>query len=243
MKKRIFYPLKNKRIFEEISDQIRNLIYMGLFKPGDKLPSERELANQFNVGRMVVREALRTLEQSGLIYIKYGSLGGAFIKNIDSEPLSKSFSDMIKIGNISLEELTEARLGIELMILEFVGLRLDDDDLNLIKENIEKTKKKLLDRKRPLEENLNFHLLVAKASKNKMFEIISRSIMDVTKSFLLTVRPDDNYIKRVAEYHMVIYEALKEKNFQVAKEKMKEHLLDINQKILDLKISEKKQEV
>ena len=67
--KSLFVPFKPKRAFEDISDQIRELIYSGVFKPGDKFPPERELAIQFKTGRMAVREALRMLEQSGFIYI------------------------------------------------------------------------------------------------------------------------------------------------------------------------------
>ncbi len=63
----LFVPFKTKRAFEEIADQIRELIYTGVFKPGHKLPPERELASQFNAGRMVVREALRTLEQADIV--------------------------------------------------------------------------------------------------------------------------------------------------------------------------------
>lgn len=77
----LFKPLKtDQKIFQQISDQIRGLILSGVLKPGNKLPSEKELSNQFNTGRMVVREALRTLEESGLIYVKRGSLGGHLLR-------------------------------------------------------------------------------------------------------------------------------------------------------------------
>src|SRR4030043_1090812 len=106
-RKPLFIPLESKRTFEEIADQIRELIYSGTLKPGDRLPSERELAAKFKTGRMVLREALRTLEQSGLIYIKHGSIGGAFIKEIDSSVIKGSISDMLRVGNITLQDLTE----------------------------------------------------------------------------------------------------------------------------------------
>ena len=188
----LFTPLDTKRAFEKISDQIRELIYSDVFKPGDKLPSERELAGQFKTGRMVVREALRTLEHSGLIYIKHGSLGGAFIKNADSKVLTRSISDMIKIGNVTLRELTEARLGIEMVILEFAIKRVNNDDLGLLKKNIDFSEEQILKGKRPLDEHLNFHLLLAKSSRNTLFETIIESIMTVTKSFLLSVKPTRN---------------------------------------------------
>ena len=139
----LFRPLNTKRAFDEISDQIRELIYSGVFKPGDKLPSERELGNQFKTGRMVVREALRTLEQAGLIYIKQGSSGGAFIRHADGKVITSSFSDMIKIGNVSLEELTEARLGIEKIVLELSINKITRDDLHLLENNIKDSEEQI----------------------------------------------------------------------------------------------------
>ena len=71
-----FEPRQTKRAFEHIVEQIRNRIYKGLLKPGDRLPSERELAEQFHTARLPVREAFRVLEESGLIHIKKGKMGG-----------------------------------------------------------------------------------------------------------------------------------------------------------------------
>jgi DNA-binding FadR family transcriptional regulator len=230
----LFRPLKTKRAFEEIADQIKQLIYSGFFKPGDKLPSERELASQFKSGRMVVREALRTLEQSGLIYIKQGSLGGAFIKNADAKVITRSISDMIRIGNVTLQELTETRLGIETVILESAIMRINNDDLALLAKNIDLSEEQILRGKRPLDLHLDFHLLLAKSSKNTLFVMIIESIMAATKSFLLTIKPDPKYLNRVLNYHKEIYKALKEKKLDIAKEKMKEHLLDANKKLSEL---------
>lgn len=73
IEKPIFEPFKNnKRAFEEVSSSIKSLIFKGILQPGDKLPSEGELANQFNVGRQTVREALRILELSGFIKVQKG---------------------------------------------------------------------------------------------------------------------------------------------------------------------------
>ncbi len=127
--------------------------------------SERELANQFKTGRMVVREALRTLEQCGLVYIKQGSFGGAFIKDTDSTVITRSISDMIKIGNVTLRDLTEVRLGIEKVMLEFVFQRINKEDLALLRRNLEDAEQQIQKGIRPLEEHLNFHVLLAKSTK------------------------------------------------------------------------------
>jgi len=235
----LFLPIKTKRAFEEISDQIRQLIYSGVFKPGEKLLSEREFANQFKTGRMVVREALRTLEQSGLIYIKHGSLGGAYVKAPDTTTIIKSISDMIKVGNVTLRELSEARLGIELVILEFAIKRINEDYINLLKKSIENSEKDLVKGKRATEEYLNFHRLLAKSTENSVFEVMIESITDVTKSFLLLLKPNMEYVHRVLNYHKEIYEAIRDKDLKTAKEKMEEHLLDVNRKLGSLVRSKK----
>jgi len=230
----LFTPFKTKRAFEEIADQIRELIYSGVFKPGDKLPSERELAGQFKAGRMVVREAFRTLEHSGLIYIKQGSYGGAFIKDADATVMTRSISDMVRIGNVTLQNLTEARLGIEMFVLELAMTRMTDDDLELLEKNIVGAGDKIRKGVRTLDENTAFHVLLAKASKNPLCETIIKSIMEVTKSFMSSLKPEMAYVNRVLDYHKEIFQSIREKNFQNAREKMEEHLLDINRKVLEL---------
>ena len=232
----LFEPLKSKRTFEQIADQMRQLIYSGTFKPGDRLMSERELANQFRTGRMVVREALRTLENSGLIRIKQGSSGGVFINDANTKVITRSISDMIKIGNVTLRELIETRLEIEMIILNFAIARINPEDLDLLKKNIEDSEQQILAGIRPLATNLNFHLLLAKASKNTLFEMIIESIMEVSKIFLQSVKPEKEYINKVLYYHKEIYKAIKEKNLIIAEEKMREHLLGDN--LLLLHVSE-----
>ena len=231
----LFKPLKtDQKIFQQISDQIRELILSGILKPGNKLPSEKELSYQFNTGRMVVREALRTLEQSGLICIKRGSLGGAFIKDPDTTVLTRSISDLINIGNVTLRELIDARLGIEKVTLEFAVRRMNDETLGLLKKNIEDSEQKFLKGERATEEHIYFHILLAKSTKNLLFEMMVESIMNVTKSFLLSLRPDINYIKNVLTYHRQIYAALQEKNLLMAEQLMEKHILDINKEFKNL---------
>jgi DNA-binding FadR family transcriptional regulator len=192
------------------------------------------LASQFKAGRMVVREALRTLEHSGFIYIKQGSFGGAFIKQMDYSVIKKSISDMTKMGSITMQHLTEARLKIENVVLEMAISRIHEDDLEQLRKNIEEAREQISKGIRPTRSNINFHLLLAKASKNPLFEIIVESIMEVMNSFLISMNPGKKYIKRILDHHKEIYEALRERNLKKAKEKMEEHLLDVNRKLYEL---------
>src|SRR4030042_1966014 len=167
----LFKPLKkDQKIFQQISDQIRELIFSGVLKPGDKLPPEKQLADQCNTGRMVVREALRILEQSGLIHIKQGSLGGAFVKDPDTTVIVRSISDLIKIGNVTLRELIEARLGIEKVILEFAMMRINKEDLTLLKNNV-----------------LTYHKRIYEALQEKNLhmaeQIMEKHLLDINRKF------------------------------------------------------------
>jgi DNA-binding FadR family transcriptional regulator len=222
-----FKPLKGKKIFEQISDQIRELIFSGTLKPGDKLPSEKELSNQFKTGRTVVREALRTLENAGLIYIKQGSEGGAFIKNIDPTVITRSFSDMIRLGSIPIQDLTEARLGIEKVVLEFALNRITKEDLDLLKMNIDQGEKLISEGVKVTDNHIEFHLLLAKMTKNRFFELILESIMKIVILFLQEYDRPKEYINGVMGSHKEIYKAIEERNMTLAKEKMEQHLLDV----------------
>ena len=224
----VFHPIQTKRIFEEISEQIKALIIDGSIKPGDKLPSERELAKHFNSGRMVVREALRVLEHAGFVYIKQGSEGGAFVKHLDTSVATKSISDLIKLKNVTLKNLTEARLSIEKEVVENVIDRITKADLKLLEKNIQATEKKVEKGIRSSKENLDFHLILARATKNPIFELMIQSVLDVTHYYILELQPDMKYVTGVLKYHQEIHEALKLKNKNVAKEKMIKHIMDVN---------------
>lgn len=227
--KNLFHSIKNKRTFEEISDQIRESIYLGALIPGAKLPSERELSNQFGTGRMVVREALRTLEQSGLIHIRHGSTGGAFIKDIDATAITRSISDMVKTGNVTVRDLTEVRLEIEKLILEFAIERITEEELNSLKNNIELTEHLESKGIRPTDKYFEFHLLLAKSSKNPLFEMIIESVMNVVTSFLKDLKINKKeYGRRVLYYHKEIYQAIQRKDISAAKERMEKHLFDVH---------------
>jgi DNA-binding FadR family transcriptional regulator len=238
-KKPLFASIKTRRAFEEVSEQIKELIFSGVFRPGDKLPSERELASQFGVARIVVREALRVLEHGGFIFIRQGSEGGAFVKEIGATVVMQSLSDMMRLGKIGFDHLTEARLGIEKMTLGLVVARADEVDLTLLKQNVEQSEKVLLTGKRATEANVSFHVLLAKASKNALLEMIQESISRIVYTLLLTLKTDVEYSARVVQYHRDIYGAVCDRNEVLAKKLMEEHIQDVTNKLSELSESGK----
>src|SRR5512140_1807302 len=103
----LFRAVHVGRASQEIVTQIKASIFDGRLTPGDRLPSEKELTEQFGVSRITVRDAMRVLESQGLIDIKVGSGGGAFVANPSSEAVTQVLTDMLGLQGITVRELVE----------------------------------------------------------------------------------------------------------------------------------------
>ena len=227
---RIFRPYINKRSFEEISDQIKALIFEGFFRPGQKLPSETEISRQFNVSRQTIREALRILELSGFITIQRGVKGGPVIQDTVDVRISNLFVDGFKFKRISLEELTTVRFDVERAMLHHVFKNIDNIDIENLKENILKARKKLDKNVIAFEENINFHKLLAKASKNYVYTIIVESIMAVVSDFRSRLEVVGIARSRlVTDYHEEILNAIITQEFDKAMKLFEEHLGEVRE--------------
>jgi DNA-binding FadR family transcriptional regulator len=109
----MFTAVSPNRMSEAIVDQIKTLIRTNRLRPGDRLPSERELCERMGVSRVTVREALRILEAGGLVEIRVGARGGAFVTTPSSERLGAGLADLITLAPVTAVEVTEARLVVE----------------------------------------------------------------------------------------------------------------------------------
>lgn len=218
-----FSPINSRRTFEEVSTEIKKLIIEGVFKSGDKLPSEMEIARQFNVGRQTVREALRLLELSGFLKVRKGAGGGSTVTNTILETLSKSFLDAAHMKNMSIAELTVARMGIEKAVISLAVNNATDEDITLIRENIDKASEKVEQGIQAFEENIDFHVLLARASHNSAYTIIVGSIMTVVADYFRV--PQMLAIsKKIVSEHKNILDAVMERNERRAVSLMTNHI-------------------
>ncbi len=243
----LFSPIKSKRTFEEVSSNIKRLIFDGVLKPGDRLPSEIELAHQFSVSRETVREALRILELSGFITVQKGGSGGPLIKDTIIHTISDLFLDAFRMEKISIEELTIARLEIEKMVLNHVMDNADASDIESLKQNLKAAQKRIEDNLMANEENIEFHNLLAKASKNHVFVIVIGSIAAVLRNLLSRLSPDmgttgdpagyDESILmsgNAVRYHEDILSAIIEKRRDDAIELLEQHLIEVSNRLKTL---------
>lgn len=245
--KAVFSPIKSPRTFEEVSNQIKKLIFDGVFKPGDKLPSEIEIAQQFNVGRQSIREALRILELSGFITIQKGGGGGAIIKDTISNTISELFLDAFQLEKITLEELTLARFEIEKIVLKYAIENADASDIEALEQNIQEAREKIKNNILAVDDNIRFHKLLAKASKNHLFVIVVEAVTTAIRHFMSGLGPDSESSdseqwynesmmnsKNTLAYHEDILNAVIEKKMDIAVDILEDHLLELKGRLQPL---------
>lgn len=230
IKRDLFRPITSKRTFEDISDQIKHLIYSRALRPKDRLPSERELAEQFNTGRLSVREALRMLEATGFIQVKPGMDGGIFVRELDEKGMTQSLSGLVNVGNITLREIEEARFAIESIILESGIKHFSKKQLAALESNIntcEQYCQDLIKDEHPKAwdyEIGKFHLLIAETSNNRLFIYFVASLLDLYVNHLIKDIPGAKEYARHLEQHREIFEAIKAKDLQRAKRALRRHV-------------------
>ncbi len=130
----MFQKARKNRIYQDIVDQIEEAILDQRLKTGDMLPPERDLIEKFEIGRGTLREALRVLEQKGLVEIRLGTNGGAFVKGLTTEKISESLALLIRFQKISLEHLAEFREGMEGNVVALAATRATRTDILELKE-------------------------------------------------------------------------------------------------------------
>ena len=127
------------RLFEEARAAIREQIASGALRAGDKLPSERELADRMNISRPAIREALRTLEMSGVLEFRRGMNGGAFVRRPGPNSIIEPLQDLASLHSATLAELTEVRIALLSCVITLVCERGTEEDLRRLEENVEQT--------------------------------------------------------------------------------------------------------
>jgi GntR family transcriptional repressor for pyruvate dehydrogenase complex len=223
----LFTPIESKRTFEEISSKVKALVFEGTLKPGDRLPSEQELAKQFGVGRQSVREALRLLELSGFVSIQKGYGGGPIVQDTISTRIRNLYLDAFRLEKISVAEFTSARMAIEKAILNEVIDKADKSDIKRIRVNLAKAQELIADKKLATDENFDFHALLARASKNKVFMILEKSINAIHKNLRSRSVVDFGTTHNAVKAHQKILDAIMKKDRVKALKLLERHILDV----------------
>jgi GntR family transcriptional regulator, transcriptional repressor for pyruvate dehydrogenase complex len=238
----MFEKLKDKRLFEKIVDQIKEAIVSGALKVGDKLPPEHELARILGVSRTAVREALRILELSGLVIIKKGNQGGCFIQEVASNyKMVDYLSDHWRIGNITLTHLTDARFWLESIIIDIVGQKATKRELDLLRKSIDTAERLYKEGKEfeKIQENLDFHLLLAKMTDNTILIDTLSGIFELLKYMLVKIKPSRSITNETFRCHAKIVDFLETGDIEGAKEANKAHIKELSARLMKKYAKEK----
>lgn len=219
-------PVKQKKIPDQIFEQIRDMIYRGEFKPGQKLMAERDMASFFKVGRPTVRAAIQKLIDQGLITSKRGV--GTFVMDERSRRQSRPFLQILKNDDFAVSEFQEVRMALEVKSAELAARRATDEDIRLIEKSLERLRKEKEDGHMHMSSDLSLHMNIAYASKNivqiqmmKSFYDIQYHVMDIAYTQLLSSMGMDEMI---FDQHRLIVEAIKNHNPSAASAAMETHI-------------------
>ena len=183
----MFKKTEPKRIFQDLVRQIESAILEGRLKAGDKLPSQRELVEMFQTSRGPLREALRVLEQKGLVDIKLGVSGGAIVKTPDTSPVTRSLDLLIRHREISLEELAEFREGVEGSVSALAAERVSDEEIrelkSLLKEADQCIRAGVNGWEAFCRADTRIHVAIANASGNRVYGLVLRMVHDNIQRF------------------------------------------------------------
>lgn len=222
----MFEPISAGRVSESIVEQIKSLIRNGQLSPGDRLPAERQLAEAFGVSRVTVRDALRVLEAVGLIEVRVGAGGGAFIREPGSDHMAEGLANMLSLRSISPDELTEARAIIELGLLPTICERATEEDLDELEAICTKSLDSLdTDPAYDVRLSAAFHVRLAKASHNAAMALMVESMHGpLLESLIVAQEVAPEMGRRGTDEHLQLITAIRSRDADKARAIMAEHL-------------------
>jgi GntR family transcriptional repressor for pyruvate dehydrogenase complex len=231
-----FEPVRTIRLTDVVRQELTQRILSGELTAGERLPDERELASQFNVSLIVVKQSLSALEALGLITKKTGRNGGPFVRQPEIGPLKILLQGYLGSRKFTREHFQELRSIIEPEAARLAALRIRDDSIDKLESNLarlEEAEKAM--RERPSHDKYvemqpcisDFHRLVAEATQNPLIILVTDYLMDVLSTIALSFYVDytAGTGKRIVTEHREILTVLKSHDAESAQRRMLKHVL------------------
>ncbi len=221
-------PIRRVRLYENAVEQIQTLILRKKYKPGDRLPSERTLAQQFHISRPSLREALRILSVLGLIEIKVGD--GIYVKGVNFLPyiesVNLSISSRLQMERDSFIKLWEVRKILEVGMVDLSTRQITEAFLKGLWRCIEEMEKNIDNQDVFISSGIRFHRLIAEAGQNEILILIWDTLANLIRRSHDKIYRTARSPRRSLLAHKRIYFALKKRNVLKAMEAMKQHMLE-----------------
>jgi len=224
----VYKIVQSSRLYEQIVDQIEQSVQKGDLKPGDQLPAERELAEQFGVSRTAVREAVKALREKGLVEAYPGK--GTFITSGSSNPMRQSLDRMMRSAQVdATSSLVEVREILEPEIAALAAVRATEENLNSLREAVAVMDAAKRDPDAYIEADLDFHLELAEAAANPLILSLIDSIVGVLREQRMRIFEVDGGPDRGQYHHKKILEAVEHQDAPGAREAMRAHLRQVRE--------------
>jgi GntR family transcriptional repressor for pyruvate dehydrogenase complex len=218
-------PISPKRISDQVFDQLRDLIFRGEYKPGEKIMTERELARALNVSRTSVREAINKLVTLRFLEQRQGQ--GTFVCAVD-DAIKIPLDSVMQVQDASLIDLLEMRMGIECTDAFLAAQRADASDLAAIEKAIGEMERDTKTGGLGTEGDLAFHLAIASATKNPLQVYIIKNVAEFLlvgiRENLLHLYQEPANIEEILKQHRAIFTAIRNKDPEAAFGEMKRHI-------------------
>ena len=220
--------VRSSRLYEQIVQQVEESIHKGAMKPGDQLPPERELAQQFGVSRTAVREAVKALREKGLVEAYPGR--GTFITDGTSYSMRQSLDRMLRVGQAEGSGfLAEVREILEPEIAGMAATRADTEDLASMREQIRIMDEARKDPDAFIEADLDFHLTLAEAAANPIILSLIDSIVGLLREQRMGIFQVEGGPERGQYHHKKILEAVEHRDPRGARDAMRAHLKQVRE--------------
>jgi len=224
----MYKVVRSSRLYEQIVQQVEESIQKGALKTGDKLPPERELAQQFGVSRTAVREAVKALREKGFVEAYPGR--GTFIMETSAHPIRLSLDRMVKAGQAEGSRyLTEVREMMDPEIAALAAERAEAEDLAAMHESFEVMERAKRDPDAFIEADLDFHLALAEAAANPIILSLIDSIVGLLREQRMGIFQVEGGPERGQYHHKKILDAVEHRDAAGAREAMKAHMRQVRE--------------
>lgn len=222
----LFTPVSTSRISGEIVGQIKTAIREGRLIPGNQLPPERDLTRQFGVSRVSVRDALRTLEAHGLIEVRVGARGGAFVTAPAPTLVAEGLTNMLMLASaVTPVEVTETRIVFELAVLELAVERATEEDIAELEEICDRVDESLGAGTYDVALSAEFHTRLARCTQNEAIALLAETLHGAVVASLAEAKELDPAAGHAgAVEHRALVDAVRARDTGRASAIMSEHL-------------------
>lgn len=227
-----YKQIKPKKIYEEVAEAIFQMIKNGVLKPGDKLDSVQQLAENFQVGRAAIREALTALKAMGLIELKQGE--GTYVREFDPAMLSFPISIAALMRKEDIAHLVEVRQLLEVGAAGVAARRRKEQDLEAMQCALRQMEQGIVAGNEELGERADFlfHMAIAAASQNPILVSLMNNVSEMMIETMRETRRIWLFSKQATseqllDEHMQIFAAIQNKDAEAAQERMRNHLSNV----------------